>query len=608
MKEQKEDDRVSCDRCKFCKNTTKPETFGRGSKSAKVMFIQDVVTEAESKKGIQFWGKSCDKLRNNIKSVGIDLEDIYWTSVIKCPLPEELYKPTIKESRECSETMLAEISVVDPDIIVPMGNLALKYTLNRSDLTKSRGNAQEVEIEGRNRIVLPMIHPRQALKKPQYKETILKDLESLKLLVDEGMNEVTGVDYRSLETIPEVLSELNRLNKSEWISFDLETTGLDPFTNESKIVCISLTDRDHYGVVIPLYHKETPFTTPELGTIVKALRVMLENPKTKKIAHNGKFDIKWLESWLGIKVANFCFDTMLAHYIAVSEEPGTQDLKGLAWEYTDMGGYDNALDEYKKKLPEAIRNNYDNIPWKILSTYAVADVDCAIRLKDIFYPMIQKNKKWKVLMSDFLMPASYALKDLEIDGMLMSNEKIEEFSKTYQGEIDRIKEQLESYPEVIEIERERAEKYMEREAIKKIKKADRTEEEQQKFKDYAKYKDPKFSWTSPVQLKELLFDRLGLTTTVRTDKGELSTGEEALIEMSEQHELPSLMMELRKVTTLTNMFIKKLPGMRDSNGRIHPSYKLHGTQTGRLASTDPKLLETGVIKLGEPEKGVYLTA
>lgn len=576
-----------CNLCEFCKNTDRPETFGRGSKNSKIMFVQDVVTDKESKRGIQFWGKSCDDLRQNMKSRGIDLDSAYWTSVIKCPLPDEFYKPTIKESKSCSDTLMAEIEVVDPDIIIPMGNISLKYTLNRSDLTKIRGNAQECEIMGRKRIVLPMIHPRQALKKPLYKGLILKDLDTLKVLLDEGLTEVSGVDYKSMSTVSEALKELNRLNHAEWLSFDLETTGLSPFADDAKIVCISLTDAPFTGISIPLYHRETPFTTPELGTIVKALRVLLENPNIKKCAQNGKFDIKWLHSWLDIDVANFCFDTQLAHYIAISEEQGTQGLKSMAWEFTDMGGYDNALDEYKSTLPADMRNNYDNIPWHILSDYAVADVDCCIRLKDIFLPMIESNKKWKVLFQDFLMPASYALRQLEEDGMIMDDETITIYEKTYSEEIKRIQNSLESYPEVIEIERERRAKYAEREAIALIKKADRTPEEQRKFEEYKKFKDPKFSWSSPNQLKELLFDKLGLTTTVLTDKGALSTGEEALIEMSEQHELPLLMLELRKVTTLYNMFIKKLPNMRDSRGFVHATYNLTGTVTGRLASENP---------------------
>lgn len=580
----------TCNLCDFCKNTERPELMGRGHKGAKIMFVQDSVTELESRKGIQFFGKSCDELRATMKDAGIDVSDIYWTSVVKCPLPEENWKLSIKESKECSVTLFAEIQVIDPDIIVPTGKISLKYILNRSDITTARGKAFEVEISDRKRIVLPIIHPRHALKKPMYKSLIKKDVETLSELVEVGMKDVSEINYRKLETAEAAIAELDRMEQeAEWICFDLETTGLSPFEEKSKIVCISLTDKTHAGCVIPLYHHESPITGAALDKVVARLRKFLENPDIKKIAHNGKFDIKWLDASLNIKVANFCFDTMLAHYLCISEEQGTQGLKGLAWEFTDMGGYDNALDEFKQTLPADIRNNYDYIPWDILSDYAVADVDCSLRLWEIFYPKIQKNPKWAILMDDFLMPASYALKKLEIDGITMSEERIGVFGEVYPAERDRIQAQLESYPEVLEIERDRMAKFQQREEIKAIKKADRTPEQQKLFEEYgkSKYKNPKFSWSSTAQLKELLFEKLQLTTSVRTDKGELSTNEESLLEMSEQHELPKLMIELRKIETLNNMFIKKLPDMRDSKGIVHPTYNLSGTVTGRLASENP---------------------
>ena len=260
----------------------------------------------------------------------------------------------------------------------------------------------------------------------------------------------------------------------------METTGKNPFEDTSKIVCISLCDKPYTGCVIPLYHRESPIVGDERETVVEKLKTLLENSKIKKCAHNGKFDIEWLSHCLDINVANFCFDTMLAHYLAVSEEQGTQGLKALAWEFTDMGGYDNELDEYRNKLPEAIRYNYDNIPWNILSKYAVADVDCCLRLKDIFMPMIEENEKWVTIMNDIMMPGSYALMEVEKNGMLMAEDVIDQYESTYTAELARIKERLTSYPEVVQLERSKREKYAEREAIAKIPKKDRTAEEQKK--------------------------------------------------------------------------------------------------------------------------------
>lgn len=577
---------MKCSNCELCQKSQNPCIMGKGGKKAKIMFIQDCPDELDDKKGEPFYGKSCNAIRTALENREISLDNVYFTSLVKCTVPNDEPKPVHIEA--CSDLLDAEIQVVDPDIIVPTGNKSLRYCVGRVGLTKMRGNAQEVELCGRTRIILPTMHPRSVRVKPIYKEYILKDLDTLKDLYVNGMTEVSGVNYRSLETLEDVIQEITRLkNEAKILCFDLETTGKSPYMDYSKIVCISLTDKTHYGVVIPLYHRETPFWGWEKGIIVKFLRWLLEDESIPKVAHNGKFDIEWLYYWLDIDVKNFSFDTMLAHYLCISEEQGTQGLKGQAWEFTDMGGYDNALDEYRSTLPEAIRYNYDNIPWDILKTYAVADVDCCLRLMEIYKPLIDANEGWKTIMKDIMMPASYALRDIEGNGMKFDVELADHYARTYGDEIARITARLESYPEVVQLERQKQALWQEREKIKLIPKKDRTPEEQKKFEQYKKYENYKFNWSSPAQLSELLYDKLGLVTSITTDTGAFSTGEEAMNEIREQHEIPDLLLELRKVTTLNGMFIQKLPEMRDSNDIVHPSFNITGTVTGRMSSENP---------------------
>ena len=283
---------------------------------------------------------------------------------------------------------------------------------------------------------------------------------------------------------------------------------------------------------------------------------------------------------------------MLAHYLAVSEEQGTQGLKSQAWEFTDMGGYDNELDEYRDKLPDGeginSRYNYDRIPWEILRTYAAADVDCCYRLMEIYKPKIEENDKWVTLMNDIMMPGSYALGDVEANGMKLDETLAKKYQQVYTDEIRRIQTRLETFPEVVTIEREKQRLYEQRQALLKIKPKDRSEDDKKKIKDYSKYKDYKFNWGSVNQLRELLYDKLGLKTTITTDKGELSTGEEALKEIQNQgSDVPKLLLELRKVSTLNNMFIQKLPYMADPKGIVHSSFNMSGTVTGRLSSENP---------------------
>lgn len=582
---------MKCTECKLHSTASHACIMGQGKQTARVMFIQDCPDEGDDHTGIPFSGKSCAAVKTALLSRGISpVDDVYFTSMAKCMCDDKEVPPDCVTA--CTPILEAEMEVIDPDIIVPMGNRALKYCLGRVGLTKVRGNAQEAEIMGRTRIVLPTMHPRAVLRKPAYKEQILRDMDTLKELFTNGMTQVTNVDYRYLETIEDVTAELTRMKReARRIVFDLETTGKSPFMDYSKIVCISLTDKPHYGVVIPLYKQDSPFSLSETGYIVKLLRWLLEDSTIPKSAHNGKFDIEWLKAWLDINVANFDFDTIFGHYVAISEERGTQGLKSQAWEFTDMGGYDNELDEFTAKLSNgegaASKFNYDRVPWTILRTYAAADVDCCYRLVDIYKPMIDGNDMWKTLMEDVLMPASYALRDIEINGMRIDMTLAQRYSDEYDAEVRRIVSRLETYPEVLAMEREKRQLALERERIKLIPPKDRTPEEKKKFGELKKYENYKFNWSSVYQLRELLYDRLQLVTTVTTDKGEPSTNEDAMEEIKGQHEIPALLLELRKVTTLNNMFIKKLPTMRDRHDIIHSSFNLTGTVTGRLSSENP---------------------
>lgn len=589
---------MKCELCELGTISTTPKTGGRGSKKAKIVFISDAVLSSDEDNGVNFSDGLTPKFINALKKRGVPEDDLYFTSVVKCPtrdvrtdekgelyLHDEDYEPDEKFCKACYKFLEEELEEIQPQIVVPMGNKALKYTMGKVGLTKFRGKA----IEKDGRVIFPMLNFRMMGKRPAYKEFILSDMKTLASLYEDGMQDAKSVDWLTYDNLEDCLAEIERLKSSEFVTFDLETTGLNPFTDDSKIVCISLSDKSHYGRTFPLHHRESPLNQEELDILVKALKELLENDAVK-VAHNGKFDIKWLKQVLDIDVKNFSFDTMLAHYLAICEDMGTHGLKGLAWEYTDVGGYDNKLDKFKETLPESLRGNYDNIPWDMLAEYASADADVTSRLYLLFKPLIEANEQWTNVFYNILMPGSYMLANVETNGFNIDPSLAKKYEEDYLAEQKRIQDRLESYPEVVEIEREKAQMYAQRQALmKSVKASDRTDEEKEFIKKSEKYKDSKFKWGSVNQLRELLFGKLGLTTTYKTDKGELSTGEDALVEMSEQHELPRLMMEYRKISTLKQMFIDKLPGMVDKSGRVHPNFNLSGTVTGRLSADNPNM-------------------
>ena len=126
-----------------------------------------------------------------------------------------------------------------------------------------------------------------------------------------------------------------------------------------------------------------------------------------------------------------------------------------------------------------------------------------------------------------------------------------------------------------------------------------------------------FNVDSPKQLSEVLFDELGLTPKKKTRSG-YSTNASVLKDLTEEHELPGLMLEYREYAKIKSTYIDALPRMRAEDGRVHTSFNEMVTTTGRLSSSDPNLqnipvrtdfgrqIRTCFVPLGEGE--VFVSA
>jgi uracil-DNA glycosylase family 4 len=595
--------------------------MGTGKKTARIMVVQESPYQAEWKRKEYMGGRGGTLFKSALGEVGIDIDDVYFTAVVKYPTPEDRL-PTVDEMKESMDLMWAEIEIINPDIIVPTGNLSMKFLMGQTAITKSRGKLHEVD----GRKFFPIIHPNLVLKQPKYLTFFSEDMINLESILNgtkvEG-RETYQKERKYCETYDDAIGELRRLMSlpdGHKVVVDLETVKTNPFIARvsgntrtktlfpdsliPKIVAIGFSDRPGYGSAIPLYHRQTPFSGNQLGTIVKFIRWLFEDCKLEFVAHNGKFDIKWLRAWLNVYVDNLIWDTMLIHYLTITEEKGTHGLKDLAWLETDMGGYDDALDKEKPKGED--EGNYDLVDWDVLKVYLADDCDVTYRLLDKYLPNIEENPENKWLWDNILVPGYYTLLDIECNGAFVDRNHLQFLTNNYPKEIERIEQKLMQFPEVIDMVRERKEKWAERCAIGQIKKANRTAEEQQKFEWYKKY-DPskggdKVNFGSPAQLKELLFERLGLETPILTDKGEelkrmgeeitaehYSTNEDSLKIMAKQHPIAEILMEIRKVNHLNNNFVTGMWAHLDPEGFVHGSYNIHGTVTGRLSSNEPNM-------------------
>lgn len=600
-----------CATCKLCKATSMWTPSPNFNFGARFLFIVDQYKE-HIPRALKRLMRNCD--------FNEDYEIAFLT---RCDAGEKP-KAQIKEGQNCFPLLNELLAKMDPNsIFIPMGATPCKVVAKQKSIQIAHGNV----ITGEDgRIMFPMFHPMQVINYPDSLPDFLKDLDKLRDAANGDINAKTPVKYRLCDTLQSVQLALDWLRKRPKVSVDIEATSLDPFrkpwvdqlgnTVKPAVLTINLSGKCNTAFVIPIDHKDHNWHGYR-DAVVQLVKEFLEDPAIPKITHNGQYDIKYLKGVLGIVTRNWWFDTLLAHYIGVTEEKGTHGLKVLAWVHTDMGGYDDPLDDYKGLHPEASPENglghYGNIPLEILWQYAACDADCTLRLTDIFEPLIEAE--FHDLFYKIMMPAAQALSDLELTGApidwkwwLHCND---EYPRLMQETLDRLRE----FSEVLTLEQSLTNNALHK---KKQERKDRLQARVDKLLQMEEDGDPKaatarkrletdlakakanpcvvepvaFNPASPDQKLQLLVDVMGFTITKKTKGGDsLSTDKEVIMELWQEtkHPIVQLLGKYTKMHTLYGMFIKDLPNKISADGRLRGSFLLFGTEPGRLSCSNPNL-------------------
>ena len=267
--------------------------------------------------------------------------------------------------------------------------------------------------------------------------------------------------------------------------------------------------------------------------VQQALRELFMDETKNWIAHNGKFDLAALQSWgMGLRLY---FDTMLASY-ACDERRGTNGLKYLAVEILGAPHYDAELSRYVGKGTE---KDFTTIPRDILYKYNAYDVAVTWDLYEYYTKELEKDNLR--VLHDFLCRSSMALMQAEMAGVGIDMEYLDKLDDEIKTEHDGLEGQL--HPWVL---------------------------------------NPR----SPKQVKEALAEMQILVAS--TDADTLERLEERLDTKSSAYEFVTLMLQYRKVQKLYGTYIKGTR-KRIRRGRVHTSFLLHGTTTGRLSSRNPNI-------------------
>ena len=329
------------------------------------------------------------------------------------------------------------------------------------------------------------------------------------------------------------------------VALDTETTGLYP--RNGYVLGVSISYKPNHGRYISC----DCFSDTNLKLLQQICK------QFTVVFHNMKFDYKMLNYHLGLEFdRKQIHDTMVMHYVL--DETEGHGLKELALKYTDYGDYDAKLDEFKQEYCRqygVLNENftYDLIPFDIISEYAATDTAVTLELFNKFWPIIQKNDKLHSVYTKILIPGTLFLMDMEEVGIPISRERMQ-LADTYLTEqVQLAKEHIYTFEEVKLFEQQES----------KI-----------------------FNPNSVQQLRIVLFDYVGLTPTgKKTATGALSTDSEVLEQLSEEHDLPKAILQVRKLSKIQNTYIHKILPQLDRDSRIRTNFNLIFTTSGRLSSS-----------------------
>jgi len=329
---------------------------------------------------------------------------------------------------------------------------------------------------------------------------------------------------------------IKKLEDKTVIAVDTETSSLNSL--ETNLVGVSFSYAPNKACYIPLDHKEKGL---KKEIVLKKIKHLLEDPSIKKVGQNIKFDFNVLKQ-NGIEI-NSIEDTMLISYTL---DAGTNRHNMDTLSEIHLGHKTISFKELvgvgKKKL------NFSDVALDQATEYAAEDADITLRLYENLKERLDEEKLNKIYEC-FEKPMVKLLSKLEFNGIKIDPTYLKKLSAQFE---------------------------------KKLKKIE---------KDIYALAGREFNIGSPKQLGAIIYNELKIAKLKKTKKGSLATNAYVLEDLAlTGHKFPNLVLEWRQISKLKNTYTDALQEhINSKTKRVHTSFLLAATNTGRLASSDPNL-------------------
>ena len=353
----------------------------------------------------------------------------------------------------------------------------------------------------------------------------------------EKSDKINTKNYKLIDQIDELDEWIHEAEENGEFAIDTETTSLDP--HQAELVGISISTKIGKACYIPISH--TSGKCIDKKKVINKLRPILEDQSIKKIGQNIKFDyIIFYHNGVNL---NSLEDTMLISYVldAGKNRHNMDTLSEIHLGHKPIS-YKDLVGTGKKQI------NFKDVDIKKALEYAAEDADITFRLYKILKTNLNKEKLLNIY-EIFEKPMIKILAGMEIEGIKVDDKFLKILSKKFEKKIKDLE--------------------------KKIFKISKKE----------------FNIASTKQLGEILYNELKISTLKKTKKGSFATSASVLEDLAfKGNELPKLVLDWRQISKLKNTYSDSLQEhINPKTKRVHTSFLLAATTTGRLASSDPNL-------------------
>ena len=358
---------------------------------------------------------------------------------------------------------------------------------------------------------------------------------------------VTREHYEIVRDIAQLENWVRMISENGYVAVDTETTSVDAMSCD--LVGISLATAPNKACYIPLQHRSTEDLfggglAPDQIPVEEAIRILkpaLEDSGILKIGQNLKYDYVVFARY-GI-ILQTLDDTMLLSY-ALDAGKGSHGMDELSLRH--LGHRTIAYGDVAGTGKAAV--TFDHIAIEKAAAYAAEDADITLRLWEVLKPRLSAEKK-TTLYETIDRPLIETIARTEMRGISVDRAILSRLSGEFAQNLSRLEEEIQTMA------------------------------------------GEKFLVSSPKQIGDILFGKLGLPGAKKTATGQWATPATLLEELAQDgHALPAKILEWRQLAKLRSTYTDALPEfINPVTGRVHTSFSLASTNTGRFASSDPNL-------------------